>query len=173
MFGAPPGVRSARVSHSEPHVLATLCTPVYDITRRETFENLSEVWMREVTMYSTVPDCVKLVVANKLDNESERQVTRGEGVAFARAHGCLFMEVSAKSRLGVQEAFAELVQRVRRAFALCAAAPADCAVSPPADCGVAGAACGVHRHGRTRAAGAERGRRLQLLVGVLAPRALR
>ena len=71
--------------------------------------------MREVTMYSTVPDCVKLVVANKLDNESERQVTRAEGVAFARAHGCLFMEVSAKSRLGVQEAFAELVQRVRPA----------------------------------------------------------
>ena len=88
---------------------------MYDITRRETFENLSEVWMREVTMYSTVPDCVKLVVANKLDTESERQVTRAEGVAFARAHGCLFMEVSAKSRLGVQEAFAELVQRVRRA----------------------------------------------------------
>ena len=76
--------------------------------------------MREVTMYSTVPDCVKLVVANKLDAESERQVTRAEGVAFARAHGCLFMEVSAKSRLGVQEAFAELVQRVRLT---CACAP--------------------------------------------------
>lgn len=88
--------------------------PVYDVTRRETFDNLSEVWLREVNMYSTVPDCVTLVVANKVDREGERAVTRAEGVAFARAHGCLFMEVSAKSRLGVQEAFAELVQRVRR-----------------------------------------------------------
>ena len=65
-------------------------------------------------MYSTLPDCVKMVVANKVDREAERVVTRAEGVAFARAHGCLFLEVSAKSRQGVQEAFAELVQRVRR-----------------------------------------------------------
>jgi hypothetical protein len=38
---------------------------VYDITRRDTFDNLSEVWLREVEMYSTLPDCVKMVVANK------------------------------------------------------------------------------------------------------------
>jgi Ras-related protein Rab-18 len=87
---------------------------VYDITRRDTFENLSEVWLREVEMYSTLPDCVKMVVANKVDRAAERVVTRAEGVGFARAHGCLFLEVSAKSRQGVQEAFAELVQRVRR-----------------------------------------------------------
>ena len=112
---------------------------MYDITRRETFDNLSEVWLREVEMYATVPDCVKLVVANKartdrasaaahtqslsrpahppavaqVDREEARVVTRAEGVGFARAHGCLFLEVSAKSRQGVQEAFAELVQRVR------------------------------------------------------------
>ncbi len=41
------------------------CASVYDITRRETFDNLSEVWMREVNMYATVPDCVKMLVANK------------------------------------------------------------------------------------------------------------
>jgi GTPase SAR1 family protein len=27
---------------------------VYDITRRDTFENLAEIWQREVDMYSTV-----------------------------------------------------------------------------------------------------------------------
>ena len=97
---------------------------MYDITRRDTFANLSDVWLREVNMYSTVPDCVKLVLANKVDRESERSVTRAEGVAFARAHGCLFLEVSAKSRLGVQEAFAELVQRVCHGAVL--AAPSPC-----------------------------------------------
>ncbi len=85
---------------------------MYDITRRETFANLSEVWLREVEMYSTVPDCIRLVVANKHDLEATRAVTRAEGVAFARQHGCLFLEVSAKSRLGVQEAFQELVERI-------------------------------------------------------------
>lgn len=85
---------------------------VYDITRRETFTNLSEVWLREVDMYCTIPDCVKMVVGNKLDKDSARAVTRAEGQAFARAHGCLFLECSAKSRVGVQEAFQELVQRI-------------------------------------------------------------
>ena len=86
---------------------------MYDLTRRETFDNLSEVWLREVVMYSTVADCIRLVVANKADCvESERAVTRAEGVAFARQHGCLFLEVSAKSRLNVQEAFDELVSRI-------------------------------------------------------------
>lgn len=39
----------------------------YDVTRRETFESLDEIWMREVDMYSTIDDAVKMVVANKLD----------------------------------------------------------------------------------------------------------
>ena len=39
----------------------------YDVTRRETFESLDDIWMREVDMYSTVEDSVKMVVANKLD----------------------------------------------------------------------------------------------------------
>ena len=40
---------------------------MYDVTRRETFENLEDIWMREVDMYSTVEDAVKMVVANKVD----------------------------------------------------------------------------------------------------------
>jgi Ras-related protein Rab-18 len=91
---------------------------VYDITRPESFANLREVWLREVEMYATLPDAVKLVIGNKLDRESERAVSRADGVAFARQHGALFLEVSAKSSVGVQEAFAELVQRVAESPAL-------------------------------------------------------
>ncbi len=40
---------------------------VYDVTRRETFESLEDIWVPEVNMYSTVEDAVKMVVANKLD----------------------------------------------------------------------------------------------------------
>ena len=97
---------------------------MYDITRRDTFDNLSQVWLREVDMYSTVPECVKLVIANKLDREGERAVTRAEGVAFARTQGCLFLEASAKTRAGVQESFEELVGR-------CCESPALLAASAP------------------------------------------
>lgn len=39
----------------------------YDVTRRETFESIEDIWMREVDMYSTVDNAVKMVVANKVD----------------------------------------------------------------------------------------------------------
>lgn len=84
----------------------------YDVTRKETFESLDEIWMREVDMYSTIEDAVKMVVANKLDKESEREVSREAGQAFARQHGCLFVETSAKTNLAVSQAFEELVLKI-------------------------------------------------------------
>ncbi|CAN1258138.1 Ras-related protein RABC2a, partial [Linum perenne] len=43
---------------------------VYDITKRETFTSLSEMWARDVELYSTNHDCVKLLVGNKVDKVS-------------------------------------------------------------------------------------------------------
>ncbi|KAL6980293.1 hypothetical protein U1Q18_021935 [Sarracenia purpurea var. burkii] len=40
---------------------------VYDVTRRETFMNLSEIWAKEVELYSTNQDCIKILVGNKVD----------------------------------------------------------------------------------------------------------
>jgi 2-hydroxy-3-keto-5-methylthiopentenyl-1-phosphate phosphatase len=36
-----------------------------------------------------------------------------EGVNFAKEHGMLFIECSAKTKAGIQQAFEELVQKVR------------------------------------------------------------
>ena len=85
---------------------------VYDISRRETFENLAEIWAREVDMYGTVRDCVKIVIGNKSDKEVERAVSKDEAREFARESGCLFLECSAKTKAFVQEAFEELVRGV-------------------------------------------------------------
>ena len=54
---------------------------VYDITRRDTFDDLAEIWQREVDMYSTVEDCVKIVIGNKVDRAEQRAVSREEGGA--------------------------------------------------------------------------------------------
>ena len=40
---------------------------MYDVTRRETFTNLSDVWAKEVELYSTNQDCVRMLVGNKVD----------------------------------------------------------------------------------------------------------
>ncbi|KAH9671142.1 ras-related protein RABC2a [Citrus sinensis] len=81
---------------------------VYDVTRRETFTNLSDVWAKEVDLYSTNQDCVKMLVGNKVDRDSERVVSREEGIALAKEHGSLFLECSAKTRENVEQCFEQL-----------------------------------------------------------------
>ena len=49
-----------------------------------------------------------------LRQETEREVSREEGAAFARKHGCLFVETSAKANVAVGQAFEELVRKVLR-----------------------------------------------------------
>ncbi|KAL5993040.1 hypothetical protein ACLOJK_013960 [Asimina triloba] len=84
----------------------------YDVTRRETFTNLADVWAKEVDLYSTNQDCIKMLVGNKVDKDSERVVTKKEGIDFAREYGCLFLECSAKTRTNVQQCFEELVLKL-------------------------------------------------------------
>ncbi|XWS59604.1 hypothetical protein CRYUN_Cryun08bG0136400 [Craigia yunnanensis] len=85
---------------------------VYDVTRRETFTNLSDVWAKEVELYSTNQDCVKMLVGNKVDRDSERAVSREEGIALAKELGCMFLECSAKTRENVEQCFEELALKI-------------------------------------------------------------
>ncbi|KAL3649650.1 Ras-related protein RABC2a [Castilleja foliolosa] len=84
---------------------------VYDVTRRESFTNLSKTWTKELDRYCTNPDCIKMLVANKVDRESEREVTKEEGMALAKEHDCLFIECSAKTRANVKQCFQELTAK--------------------------------------------------------------
>ncbi|KAG2328689.1 hypothetical protein Bca52824_011417 [Brassica carinata] len=83
---------------------------VYDVTQRDTFTNLSDIWAKEIDLYSTNQDCIKMLVGNK--STSERAVSKKEGIDFARENGCLFMECSAKTRVNVEQCFEELVLKI-------------------------------------------------------------
>ncbi|KAJ3682546.1 hypothetical protein LUZ60_015119 [Juncus effusus] len=85
---------------------------VYDVTKRETFTNLSDVWAKEIELYSSNKDCIKMLVGNKLDKESEREVTREEGLKFAEESGSLFLECSAKTRTNVEKCFEDLALKI-------------------------------------------------------------
>lgn len=91
---------------------------VYDVTRGETFSDLESIWMKEVDIYSNVEAAVKMVVANKVDLESERQVSKQQGIDFARNMSCLYVETSAKTNVAVQQAFEELVLKILETPAL-------------------------------------------------------
>ncbi|KAK3150470.1 hypothetical protein QOZ80_3AG0233590 [Eleusine coracana subsp. coracana] len=85
---------------------------VYDVTKRESFTNLTDVWTKEIELHSTNKECVKVLVGNKVDKEEERMVTREEGLAFAQEYGCLFLESSAKTRQNVEKCFEELALKI-------------------------------------------------------------
>ena len=85
---------------------------MYDAADRESFQHLSDVWLSELEIYAPSKSVIKMVVANKVDKEELRQVTRKDGAEFASAHGALFLECSAKTKLGVEQAFEELCLKI-------------------------------------------------------------
>lgn len=54
---------------------------------------------------------IKMVVGNKLD-QTHREVSRDEGIRFAKKHRTLFLETSAKTNEGVKETFEEVVRKI-------------------------------------------------------------
>ncbi|XP_024598452.1 ras-related protein Rab-2A isoform X1 [Neophocaena asiaeorientalis asiaeorientalis] len=74
---------------------------VYDITRRDTFNHLT-TWLEDARQHSN-SNMVIMLIGNKSDLESRREVKKEEGEAFAREHGLIFMETSAKTASNVEE----------------------------------------------------------------------
>jgi Ras-related protein Rab-1A len=76
---------------------------VYDITNRQSFENLRR-WVADVDRLGS-PQVCRIVIGNKADLEDKRQVRRDEGQAFADNLGVPFLETSAKTSFNVREMF--------------------------------------------------------------------
>lgn len=86
---------------------------VYDVTKHGTFQKL-ESWLNELEIYGTKPNMIKMIVGNKID-QPNREVSRDEGIRFAKKHRTLFLETSAKTSEGVKETFDEVVRKILEA----------------------------------------------------------
>ncbi|XP_046670902.1 ras-related protein Rab-4B isoform X1 [Homalodisca vitripennis] len=76
---------------------------VFDITNRESFNNLAE-WLQDARMLAS-PDIIILLIGNKKDLEAEREVTFLQASQFAQENHLMYLEASAKSGENVEEAF--------------------------------------------------------------------
>ncbi|XP_031490975.1 ras-related protein RABA5c-like [Nymphaea colorata] len=83
---------------------------VYDITRRSTFENIDR-WLEELKTHSDVT-MAKLLVGNKCDQESLRDVSVEEAKEFAEKEGLFFMETSALDSTNVKAAFEVVIKEI-------------------------------------------------------------
>ncbi|KAI9821515.1 MAG: Ras GTPase [Phylliscum demangeonii] len=86
---------------------------VYSITSRQSFEEIV-TFQQQILRVKDRDYFPIIVVGNKCDLESERQVAKQEGEALARRFGCKFIETSAKSRINVDNCFYEIVREIRR-----------------------------------------------------------
>ena len=76
---------------------------MYDITRRETFDHLAS-WLDDARAHAN-PAMTIMLIGNKSDLTHRRAVSTEEGAAFAREHGLVFLEASAKTAHNVEDAF--------------------------------------------------------------------
>eukprot|EP00004_Rigifila_ramosa_P009674 TRINITY_DN212_c0_g3_i1.p1 TRINITY_DN212_c0_g3~~TRINITY_DN212_c0_g3_i1.p1 ORF type:complete len:192 (-),score=49.61 TRINITY_DN212_c0_g3_i1:163-738(-) len=87
---------------------------VYSITDRHSFQTLTPYWNKLLLAQNaeTVP---LVLVGNKCDLESDRQVSTQEGKDLAKTFGgCPHIETSAKERRNIDQVFAELVRECRK-----------------------------------------------------------
>eukprot|EP00029_Vermamoeba_vermiformis_P006385 TRINITY_DN2485_c0_g1_i1.p1 TRINITY_DN2485_c0_g1~~TRINITY_DN2485_c0_g1_i1.p1 ORF type:complete len:578 (+),score=56.26 TRINITY_DN2485_c0_g1_i1:33-1766(+) len=83
---------------------------IYDVTRPETLTNLSAYIekIRQIKQ-SGYP---LIIVGNKTDLDLQRKVSQAQGQEFAKKHGALWAETTAKSHDDIDRAFDLLFQRI-------------------------------------------------------------
>ncbi|XP_062511670.1 ras-related protein Rab-8A-like [Corticium candelabrum] len=84
---------------------------VYDITSVKSFENIKN-WIRNVEEHAAA-DVERMILGNKCDVTEGRKVSKEKGETLAAEHGIKFMETSAKTGQGVEEAFLILARDIK------------------------------------------------------------
>lgn len=76
--------------------------------RRETFNHLAS-WLEDARQHANANMTIMLI-GNKCDLAHRRAVSTEEGEQFAKEHGLIFMEASAKTAQNVEEVKNHIIQ---------------------------------------------------------------
>lgn len=80
----------------------------YDVTDERSFNNIRN-WIRNIEQHAT-EGVNKILVGNKCDMLDKKVINKEQGQALADEYGIKFLETSAKSNIGVEEAFFTLAR---------------------------------------------------------------
>ena len=83
---------------------------VYDITRKETFDNIDK-WVADLK--NNGDDNISIVlIGNKSDLDEKREISKEEGVQKSEEFKTAFMETSALNGDNIDKAFDELIEQI-------------------------------------------------------------
>lgn len=84
---------------------------VYDVTDEKSFGNIRN-WIKNIEQHAS-ESVNKILVGNKCDLIDQKVVDDEQGKALAAEYGIKFMEASAKSNIGVDDAFINLAKDIK------------------------------------------------------------
>ncbi|XP_065909042.1 ras-related protein Rab-39B-like [Dysidea avara] len=84
---------------------------VYDITNKQSFENLTS-WLSDASQSAEPHKLVFILVGHKADQDKNREVTKQEAMAFAADHDMNYIETSAKAMINIDQAFVLLAENI-------------------------------------------------------------
>lgn len=83
---------------------------VYDVTDRKSFDGVN-IWMNSLkSTFEKGVEC--LVIGNKIDMTSERNIPTDEGAKLALKYNIPFIETSAKECSNVKDAFLQIIKKI-------------------------------------------------------------
>lgn len=89
------------------------CLLVYDITNRDSFEELQKYYINEIKD-NCKPEIKIILLGNKSDLGEQRQVNPEDGADFALKNGFTFLETSCYKNTNVADGFETLIELVHR-----------------------------------------------------------
>jgi Ras-related protein Rab-8A len=90
----------------------------YDVTDERSFNSTTSNpdirnWIRNIEQHAS-EDVNKILIGNKCDILDKKVISKEQGQALADEYGIRFLETSAKSNIGVEEAFFTLARDVKK-----------------------------------------------------------
>ena len=83
---------------------------VYDITRKESYEQIQEYWSNQLKE-SAPSDIILMLCANKSDLINQEKVDEGEARKYASELGAMFCSTSAKNDYGITDLFLQIAKK--------------------------------------------------------------